>query len=189
MNTNKLAYFIALGVLALGLTSEYQKGSFPAIHRALGVTENSLCRLATRAQRAVAAAQLLTGREPEKVRLDDDFIVRQSAQVEQVMAEHQADIDRALAHHRADLDRVMTLRQAHLDCLQQKLDRMHVVLDRAQLQRVRVLERTRVQLSDAANRRMILVCPKTGAKITVHTDAYLPDLDTNLPAIEVKDSF
>ena len=189
MNTNKLAYFMALGVLALGLTSEYQKGSFPAIHRAVGTAGNSLCRLATRAQRTLATARLLIGREPQEFRVDDDFIARQQAQVEQVIPEHQADIDRALADHRADLDRAMALRQAHLDCLQQRLDRMHAVLDRAQLQRVRVLERTRFKLSDAANRRMIVVCPKTGAKITVHTDAYLSDLDTNLPAIEVKDSF
>ena len=36
MNTNKAAYWIALGVLALGLNSEYQHGRFVALHRVAG---------------------------------------------------------------------------------------------------------------------------------------------------------
>ena len=62
MNTNKLAYFVALGVLVFGLTSEYQKGNFPAIHRALGIAGDSLCRLVTRAERTLAVAGVVTGR-------------------------------------------------------------------------------------------------------------------------------
>jgi hypothetical protein len=83
----------------------------------------------------------------------------------------------------------MALRQSNLDCLQQKLDRMHVALDRAQLQRMRALERTRFQLSNAGNRRIVVVCPRTGARITVHTNPDLSSLDTNFPAIDVGDSF
>lgn len=178
MNTNKLAYFIALGVLAFGLTSEYQKGNFPAIHRVVGVAENSLCRLATRAEQSLAVARILTGRQHQEFRVDDEFIARQQAQVERVMADHQADIDRA-----------MDLRQADLDRVQQKLDRMHFVLDRAQLQKVRVLEGTRFKLSNAANRRMIVVCPQTGRKITVHAGPDFSSVDADLSDIEVGDSF
>jgi len=176
MNTNKLAYFVVLGVLAFGLSSEYQKGNYPALHRAVGVVENSLCRLATRAEHTLATARILTSRAPEEFRVDDEFFARQQAQVERVMAEHQMDIDRAMA-----------LRQAHLDCLQQKLDRMHLVVERAQFQRTRALERARVRLTNVGNQSMIMVCPKTGARITVRTDP--SDLNISIPAIDVGDSF
>ena len=189
MNTDKTMYWVALGVLALGLHSEYRNGRFPAIHHVADQAESTVCRLVTRAEQTLATAEVLTVRVPQKVRVDDDFMARQQAQVERVMAEHQADLDRLLADRQAHLDRAMALRQANFDCLQEKLDRMHVAVDRAQLQRVRAFERTRFKLSDAANRRTVLVCPRTGARITVHTAANLSDLDTNFAAIDVGDSF
>ena len=33
MDANKAAYWIALGVLALGLNSEYRRGNFEPLHR------------------------------------------------------------------------------------------------------------------------------------------------------------
>jgi hypothetical protein len=189
MNTNKLAYLLALGVLAFGLTSEYQKGNFPAIHRVLGIAGGSLCRLVTRGEQTLAVAGVLTGRQPQEFDVDDQFLARQQAEVERVMAEHQAEIERALAEHQTDLDRSTAGRRADLACLRQHLDRMHIVLGRAQFQRARALERMRVRLSDAANRRMIVVCPRTGARITVQGGPDLSELPTDLPNIEVGDSF
>ena len=110
--------------------------------------------------------------------MDDQFLAGQQAEVESLMAEHQAEMVRAMAE-----------RHAALDCARQRLDRMHIVLDRAQFQRTRALERMRFRLSNAANRRMIVVCPRTGAKISVSTGPDLSDLPTDLPNIEVGDPF
>jgi hypothetical protein len=143
---NKALYWIALSVFALGLTSEYQKGNLPLAHRVADRAGAVLCQIATRAEQTWAVARVLTGRTPE-FQLDDEFLARQQAEVERVMAEHQA-----------DMDRVSALRQADLDRLQERLDRVHVVLDGAQQAKLRVLERTRVRLSNATSRR-IVVCP------------------------------
>jgi hypothetical protein len=178
MNTNKLAYFVAVGVLAFGLASEYQKGNFPALHRALGIAGNSLCRLVTRAEQTLAVARVLVGRQPQEFRVDDQFLAGQQAEVESLMAEHQAEMVRAMAEG-----------HAALDCARQRFDQMHIVLDRAQVQRTRALERMRFRLSNTPNRRMIVVCPRTGAKITVAAGPNLSDLPTDLPNIEVGDRF
>jgi hypothetical protein len=63
MDTNKAAYWIALGVFALGLNSEYQHGRFVALHRVSEHAGSTLCRMATRAQQTLAVARVLTSRE------------------------------------------------------------------------------------------------------------------------------
>ena len=56
MNTNKATYWIALAVFALALNSEYQKGSFPALHR-VGPRRIHVCRVAARAEQTFALAR------------------------------------------------------------------------------------------------------------------------------------
>jgi hypothetical protein len=165
---NKALYWIALGVFALGLSSEYQQGNLPLVHRVANRAGAVLCQIATRAEQTLAVARVLTGRSAPEFRVDDQLLARQQAEVERVMAEHQADLDRA-----------MDLRQADLDRLQQRLDRVHVILDRAQLAKVRVLERTRFKLSNATSRR-IVVCPQTGARVTVDAQPDVADLDVDI---------
>ena len=189
MNATKATYWIALAAFALALNSEYQHGKFPALHSAVNHTESELCQFVTRAEQTFAVARALTGDQRQEFRVDDEFIVREQAQVAGVMAEHQADLDRALAEHQADIGRAMALRQADLDRVQQKLDRMHVVLDRAQFQRVHVLDRVRVKIRNSPTGRTVVVCPKTGARITVRADDDLPDMDSEVSDIEVVDSF
>jgi hypothetical protein len=159
---NKALYWIALGVFALGLTSEYQQGNLPLAHRVADRAGAVLCQIATRAEQTWAVAGVLTGRAPE-FRVDDPFLARQQAEVERVMAEHQA-----------DMDRVSALRQADLDRVQQRFDRMHIVLDRVQLEKLRKVERVRFKLGNATNRRTIVVCPETSTRVSDDTDA--PDL-------------
>lgn len=176
MNTIKATYWVALAVFALALNSEYQHGKFPLLHRAAGRAGSELCRIATRAEQTLAMARVLTGREQQEFRvqnfsMDEEFVARQEAEADR-------------AEHQADIERVMDLRRADLDCVQQKLDRMHTALDRARLQKVRVLERTHLSMRDAANRRQIVVCPKTGARIAVDASADLPDMDLELSDVE-----
>jgi hypothetical protein len=191
MNTTKAIYWIALGTFALALSSEYQTGNFPALPRAADRAESVLCRAASHAEQSLAMAGILTSRPRTEFHLDDQLMARQQAQAARALAEHQADIDRALAirqsdfdrimsEHQAGLNRAMALRQADLDRVQQKLDRVQQVLERVQVNRVRVLERSHLRLSKAANRRISVICPKTGEKISIDADAD-PDLDMNSP--------
>jgi hypothetical protein len=157
---NKALYWIALGVFALGLNSEYQKGNLPVAHRVADRAEATLCRMATRAEQTLSLARVLTGRPAPEFRVDDQFLARQQATVDRVMAAHQAELDRAMDLRKADLDRV-----------QAKLDRMHSVLERAQMAQERVLEHSRFRLSNAANRRLMVICPKTGKRTAVQPSA------------------
>ncbi len=175
---SKAIYWIALGAFALGLNSEYQSGNLPGLSRVANRAEAVLCRVATRAEQSLAMARVLTGRPRPEFRVDDEFLARQQAQVDRVMAEHQADLDRAMALRQADFDRV-----------QQRLDRMHMVLDRTQLQKVRVLERSRFKLSNAASRRVMVICPKTGAEISVDAVPDMVDVDVEVPDIQAVKSF
>jgi hypothetical protein len=166
---NKALYWIALGVFALGLNSEYQKGNLPLAHRVADRAGAVLCQIATRAEQTWAVARVLTGRTGPELRVDDQFLARQQTEVDQVLAEHQADMDRA-----------MNLRQIDLDRVQQRLDRMHIVLDRVQVEKLRKLERVRFKLSNATGRQTIVVCPETGARVSDDTDAPdLSDLDAD----------
>ncbi|MGA7287091.1 MAG: hypothetical protein WBX02_03275 [Terriglobales bacterium] len=62
MDTNKVAYWVALGVLALGLNSEYRHGNFVALHQAVERADFAMCGVTTRAERTLAAAIGGTGR-------------------------------------------------------------------------------------------------------------------------------
>ncbi len=195
MNTTKAIYWIALGTFALALNSEYKTGNFPALHRAADRAESVLCSAASHAEQSLAMAGILTSRPRTEFHLDEQLLARQQAQVERVLAEHQGDIDRAVAlrqsdfdrimsEHQADLNRAMALRQVDLDRVQQKLDRVQQVLERVQVNRVRVLERSHLRLSKAANHRISVICPKTGEKISIDADSDLSDMDTNLADVE-----
>jgi hypothetical protein len=174
---SKALYWIALGTFALALNSEYQNGNLPLAHQVADRAGSVLCQIASSAEQSLTLARVLTVRPGTEVSIDDQFIARQQAEVERVMAEHQADLDRAMALRQVDLDRV-----------QQRLDRMHMVLDRVQIEKLRKLDRVRFRVSDAANRRMIVVCPETGARISVQPNVDLMDMDEASADIEVGDS-
>ena len=163
---SKALYWIALGVFALGLNSEYQKGNLQLAHRVADRAEALLCQVAARAEQTWAVARVLSGRQ--EFRVDDQFLARQQTEVDRVMAEHQGDLARAMALREADMDRI-----------QQRLDRMHVVLDRAQMSKLRVLERTRFKLANATSRR-IVICPQTGTHVTVDTKPDIADLNIDV---------
>jgi hypothetical protein len=165
---NKALYWIALGVFALALNSEYQKGNLPLAHRVADRAGAALCQIATRAEQTWAVARILTGRSAPELQVDDQFLSRQQAEVERVMAAHQADLDRAMGLRQLDLDRV-----------QEKLDRMHSAIERAQMARMRVFERTRFKLSNATSRR-IAVCPQSGTRVSLDAEPDAADLNVDV---------
>src|SRR5260221_11595842 len=56
MNTNKAAYWIALGVFALTLNSEYRHGSFVPLHRVAEHAGSALCRVTARAEKTLVVS-------------------------------------------------------------------------------------------------------------------------------------
>ena len=161
--TTKALYWIALGAFALALNSEYQNGGLPLAHRVAGRAEAVYCQVAARAEQSLAMARLVISPPATEVSTGE-FIARQ-----------QAEIDRALALHQAELNRAMALRQAELDRVQQRLDRVHIVMDRVQMEKLQKLDNWRFQFKTANNRRTIVVCPETGAKISVDADGDAAD--------------
>jgi len=171
MNTNKAAYWIALGVLALGLNSEYRQGNFVAVHRVADRAGVVLCQIATRAERTLAVARVLANREA--LPTDDLFAVSDRAE----MAREQAEMLREQAQDRAELlrDRVL----AHADVM-----RAQAEARRAEIAQMRA--RSGFRFTSTADRRVMVVCPKTGARVAV--DAGPDSIDVS-PDIEIDDNF
>src|SRR5437660_3738493 len=63
MDTNKAAYWIALGVFALALNGEYRHGSFVPLHRVSEFAASALCRMAAHAEQTLAVARVVRGRQ------------------------------------------------------------------------------------------------------------------------------
>jgi len=167
MNTQKAAYWFTLAALGLALHSAYRRGEFPILHRLVNRAGSELCRAATHAERTFAMARLFTTGIDRRFKADE------------FAARSQANLDRTMALREAGLNRVMALRQADLERMREQMERVRIVMDRAQLQRLRGLERMRVQVGDASGRDMVLVCPETGARIALGAEA-LPDLDVDI---------
>jgi len=157
MNTKAL-YWMALGVFALALNSEYQKGGLPLAHRVADRAEAVYCQAAARAQQSLAMARLMYSQATTDVPTDE-FLARQ-----------QAAVDRALAERQVELNRELALRQADLARMQQDMGRVRVVMDRAQVQKLSKLRSFKFDFNDGRGRKTIAICPETGAKIAVDVD-------------------
>jgi hypothetical protein len=153
MNTNKFMYWLVVGVFALGLHSEYRNGRFPAIHRVAEHAESTLCRVVTRAEQTVALARVLTSPQPLAV---DELLA--SAR-DREMAQAELLRDQARAHAQLLRDQVRA---------QADLIRAQAELQQSQIEQFRWHTQSQFKLTNAAYRRVTLVCPKTGARISVN---------------------
>jgi hypothetical protein len=177
MDTNKAAYWIALGVLALGLNSEYRHGNFVAAHRVAERAGSVLCGISTRAQQSLAVALGMTNRE--KFRADDLL----AANEERQMARAEAEIAREQARARAEMvsERVRDEIRAQADAIREQAE-----MERRQIEQIRWRTASQIGLARTANRRMTVVCPKTGSRITLKPQADLGDI---APDVEIEENF
>ncbi len=159
MDTNKAVYWIALGVLALGLNSEYQHGSFVAVHRVAEHAGSALCRMATRAEETLAVARVLTSRD----RFPADGLSAAPDGAE--MARAQEELLRDQARDEAELlrDRLRDEVQAQADVVREQAE-----TKRAEVEQIRLRMRSQFRLARAVNRRVTVVCPKTGVRIALN---------------------
>jgi len=143
MDTNKAVYWIALGVLALGLNSEYGHGNFENVHRVADRAGAVVCRFTTRAEQTLAVAKLLIARQQSAT---DDFrpasVADEIAQAESVKVS------------------VRDVREQI---------RAQAEMQRAQTRQIRLAARSQVRLAHMVSRRVI-ICPTTGVRAMVVDD-------------------
>lgn len=157
----KALYWIALGAFVLALNSEYQNGGLPLAHRVADRAQALYCQAAARAEQSLAAVRTLY------------FETDADSSTDPVLARAQAEVDRAIARHQAELNRELVMRQAELVRMQHKIERVQMVMDGVQMEKLGKLDGMRFQFSDAASRRRFVVCPKTGAQIEID----VPDVE------------
>ena len=171
MDTSKAAYWIALGVFALALNSEYQNGRFVALHRVAEHAGSALCRMATRAEETLAVARVLVRSE----RFPVDGLVAATDGADAARA--QEELLRDQARDEADLLRDGV--QAQADAI-----RAQAEVQRAKVEHIRLRMRSQFRLARAVDRRVLVVCPKTGVRIAVNARMRLAEVSP-----EVEDSF
>jgi hypothetical protein len=158
MNTNKAAYWIAVLALALGLSSEYQHGRFVTLHRVADRADLALCRISTCAGQALAAARVLTAREGS-----DNLMASMDAAE---MARNQSELLREQAREKIEFLRGR-VRDGVGDGIREQI-RAQAEMRRAEIEQIRLQTRSQVRLAHMVNRRVRMVCPKTGARIAVN---------------------
>jgi hypothetical protein len=173
MDVNKATYWIAVGVLALGLSSQYRQGGFTAVHRVAERASSELWRVATRAEETLALATGRIGRE----KLPVDAMVASLDRAETVR--EQSEVLRERARDQAELTRGRERAQA-------EMIRAQVEMQRAEIERLRWRSRSSVRLAAAEGRRAVVVCPKTGVRIMVNR---VPDTADMSSVVAVADTF
>jgi len=155
MDTNKAIYWVALGVLALGLNHEYRQGNFLALHRLAGHTDGVFYQLSTRAERALALARMPGSDElpPASLSAPAD---------EAVTAFDQAESARDQVREQAE-----QLRDRIRDQVRVKADiiRAEAEMRRAEVEQIRRQTRSQMALASRMNGQAIMVCPKTGIRV------------------------
>jgi hypothetical protein len=177
---NNAAYWIAVGVLALGLNSEYRQGNFVALHRIAQRADSLFGRITTRAEATLAVARFLTSREGAVT----DTLVASSDEAE--MARDRAEMLRERAQDQAEIlrdgvrDRVLDEIRARADVMRARAE-----IRRAQIERVQLRARSRFGLANLGSRGVSGVCPKTGTRVVVNRR----DEGAVLPEVEAEQTF
>lgn len=191
MNTNKAAYWIALGVLAIGLNSEYQHGNFVALHRVVDRADSLLCQISSRAAQTVAAAKVLMLRD----RFQADTLLASKNSAEMALDQARSAQEQARNQVRDEVsNRAEMIRDQVRERVFAQADviRAESEMRRAEMEQVRA--RTKVGLVRAMNLpamnvramngRLTVVCPKTGTRILVTDTSDSADASSE---VEVED--
>jgi hypothetical protein len=199
MDTNKAAYWIAIGVLALTLNSDYRHGKFVALHRAVGRADAVLCQLSTRAEQTLAAARGLTSRE--EFTADDEIAGLRGAEGARAQSELLRDQLRDEAEQIRDQvrDRVRDQVLAQSDMIRARAE-----MQRAQIEQIRSSTLSRFRLTSAGSRTsdrtdggihvrtaargVTVVCPKTAKRMSVQAGLE-PSDDSPDVDVDVADAF
>jgi hypothetical protein len=171
MNTNKAAYWIAVGALALGLNSEYRHGSFVALHRVADRAGSASCRMTTRAKNTLAMTMFLA--RPEIGVAGTQAASTGEAEVVQAR-EARAEMLPERSQQERSLQEAANLREADREAVREKVRdevrahadviRAHADIRRAE---INIGTRSRIRFATVGNRNVTVFCPKTGTWITL----------------------
>jgi hypothetical protein len=175
MDTNKAAYWIALGVLALALNIEYQHGRFAGLHRVSEYAGSTFCRMVARAEQTLAVATVLARGE----RFPVDGLLAGSGGDETARAQEELLRDQARDEAEGLRDRLREEVQAQADAI-----RAHAEVQRADVEQIRLRMRSQYRIARTVDRRVTVVCPKTGTRIAVNAGMRLAKVSP-----DVEDSF
>jgi hypothetical protein len=177
MDSNKAAYWIALGVLALGLNSEYRHGNFVALHWVAKQAGSAACRLATRAEQALAVARIFAGGDgfaAETLRASANEAETARQQAEMIQDETELLRNRVRDQVRDDI-------RERADAIRARAE-----MQRAQIEQMRLRGLSQVRLARRVTRRVMMDCPKTSLRIAVNAG---PESTEMSPNVEVDDTF
>jgi hypothetical protein len=165
MNSDKIIYWVSLGVFALGVSHEYREGKFPAAHRAVAHAETTLCQLVTRAEQTMAVAKFIINPPAPAA---DELVASANG-----FGQEQVELLPEQARDQAELVREQVQAQA-------EMIRVRAEVRRAEIEQIRRATRSQFQFAQTADRRVMLICPKTGARVSVKV---------NPTGIEIGDNF
>lgn len=168
MDANKAGYWIAVGVLALGLNSEYRHGNFVALHKVVDQAGSVACRITARAEETLAVA---TGRMSGGEYAVDNLLASADASV---ALRDRSEISRERAQDEADFVREQVRAQT-------EMIRARAEMRRAAIEQMRSLSRIRVASGPGSVK---VVCPKLGTRIVVNSGFDLRDVSTDVDISE-----
>jgi hypothetical protein len=155
MNTTKAIYWIALAAFAFALNTEYQRGSFPAVHLVVADAATTLCHVATRAEQILAMARLT----PRRALSQNSLLAMNTSE----MAQNQADMLRDQAQSEAEMLREQAKDKADMlrDQVRNEMEmvRVRARMQQDQIEQIRFRTLSEVSISNAMNRQVVMVAP------------------------------
>jgi hypothetical protein len=176
MDVNKAGYWIALGVFALALSSEYRQGNFVTLHQVASRAESALSRISTRAEQTLAAARVLTNGDKSAL---NNLLAATDADE---MARAQRELFREQARRKTEFlrDQIREQIRARAEVI-----RAQAETERAEIEQLRLRTRSQFRVARMITRPVMVTCPKTGARIAVHARPESPDTEVQDINIEV----
>ena len=186
MDTNKAAYWIALGVLALGLNSEYHQGNFVALHRVADRAGATLCRLSTNGEHLLALARFSLQHKitDNDVEVATNGVASARAQAELMREDARAQAEAIREQARAQGEVIRDQVRAQVEELRAQGE-MRRAMDQQVRARGRYLNLVSTGNHGIDVHGLTAVCPKTGTRVVVSDDTDLSDA----VKVEVDDSF
>ena len=186
MNTAKAAYWFALALFAVACHSEYQRGAFPALHRAANSAGATMCRLTTKAERTVAMARLIIGRPaPSTDELLAGLDAGQLADARR-LAEDGSEMAREEAQDRAEIlrDQVRDRVREQVSARAQVV-RAQAEMRRAQIRKMGVLSQSQVLIRNAVDLPVISITPSRCPRFAIRLE--VPSMDLRMNDLRMND--
>jgi hypothetical protein len=181
MDVNKAGYWIALGVFALALSSEYRQGNFVTLHQVASRAEAALSRISTRAEQTLAVARVLTNGLTHGDKSAVNNLLASTDADEMARAQRQLFREQARGKTEFLRDQIREQIRARAEVI-----RAQAETERAEIEQLRLRTRSQFRVTRMITRPVMMTCPKTGARIAVHAPLESSDIDIAVPDIEVE---